>query len=156
MNRRQRLRLGGSVAVVCRASVVGAAGQSGGTRFLLVFLRGGLDTQHLLVPIGSDYYYRARPNIAIGRPGQGEHAAIALDSYWGLHPVLEENLYRLYQSKQLALVPFAGTDDDSRSHFETQDSIELGQPLGGSRDFQSGFMNRLVQRLPRNGAIPVT
>jgi uncharacterized protein (DUF1501 family) len=153
MNRRQLLRLAASLALVCRTSLLWAAPQSGGTRFLLVFLRGGLDTQHLLVPIGSDFYYRARPNIAIGRPGQGEHAAIALDSYWGLHPVLEENLYRLYQAKQLALVPFAGTDDESRSHFETQDSIEMGQPLAGSRDFQSGFMNRLVQRL--TGAEPI-
>jgi len=120
MNRRQLLRLAASLPLVCRTSLLWAAPKSGGTRFLLVFLRGGLDTQHLLVPIGSDFYYRARPNIAIGRPGQGEHAAIALDSYWGLHPVLEDNLYRLYQAKQLALVPFAGTDDESRSHFETR------------------------------------
>jgi len=82
MNRRQLLRLAASLPLVCRTSLLWAAPQSGGTRFLLVFLRGGLDTQHLLVPIGSDFYYRARPNIAIARPGQGEHAAIALDSYW--------------------------------------------------------------------------
>src|SRR6267378_4378634 len=156
MNRRQLLRLAASLPLVCRSSLLWAAPQSGGTRFLLVFLRGGLDTQHLLIPIGSDFYYRARPNIAIARPGQGEHAAIALDSYWGLHPVLEENLYRLYQAKQLALVPFAGTDDESRSHFETQDSIELGQPLGSSRDFQSGFMNRLAQRLSASQPIAFT
>ena len=153
MNRRQLLRLGACLPLVCRSSLLWAAPQAGGTRFLLVFLRGGLDTQHLLVPIGSDLYYRARPNIAIARPGSGEHAAIALDSYWGLHPVLKENLYPLYQKKQLALVPFAGTDDDSRSHFETQDSIELGQALAGSHDFQSGFLNRLVQRL--TGAEPI-
>ncbi len=30
-----------------------------------------------------------------------------------------------------AVHPFAGTEDLSRSHFETQDSIELGQPVGG-------------------------
>jgi uncharacterized protein (DUF1501 family) len=53
----------------------------------------------------------------------------------------------LFERKQLAFVPFAGTDDTSRSHFETQDSIELGQPLGGTRDFQSGFMNRLANVL---------
>jgi uncharacterized protein (DUF1501 family) len=140
------LRLGACLPLACRAPLLWAAPQSS-TRFLLVFLRGGLDTQHLLVPIGSDFYYRARPNIAIGRPGQDEHSAIGLDPTWGLHPVLQDNLYALYQRKQLALVPFAGTDDESRSHFETQDSIELGQPLGGSRDFQSGFMNRLAQRL---------
>jgi len=153
MNRRHLLRLAASLPLVCRASLLWAAPQAGNTRFLLVFLRGGLDTQHLLVPVGSEFYYRARPNIAIARPGQGEQSAIALDSYWGLHPVLQESLYPLYQRKQLALVPFAGTDDESRSHFETQDSIELGQPLAGSRNFQSGFMNRLVQRL--NGAEPI-
>jgi hypothetical protein len=37
---------------------------------------------------------------------------------------------------QVAFVPFAGTSDDlTRSHFETQDTIELGQSAGGSRDF---------------------
>ncbi|MEI9891664.1 MAG: hypothetical protein WDN45_15390 [Caulobacteraceae bacterium] len=44
-------------------------------------------------------------------------------------------------------MPFAGTDDLSRSHFETQDVIEMGQPLQGQRDFGSGFMSRL------NGAL---
>ena len=43
-------------------------------------------------------------------------------------------------------VPFAGSEDLSRSHFETQDSIELGQPLGQKRDYSSGFMNRLAER----------
>jgi uncharacterized protein (DUF1501 family) len=62
----------------------------------------------------------------------------------------------MYVRKQLALVPFAGTDDESRSHFETQDSIELGQPLGSSRDFQSGFMNRLAQRLSASQPIAFT
>ena len=96
------------------------------------------------------------PNIAIARPGLGDQAAIGLDSYWGLHPVLKENLYPLYQKKQLALVPFAGTDDESRSHFETQDSIELGQPLNGLHDFQSGFMNRLAQKLTGTEPIAFT
>ncbi len=44
-------------------------------------------------------------------------------------------------------MPFAGTDDMSRSHFETQDTIELGQPIAGTRDFRSGFMARLASAL---------
>ena len=35
----------------------------------------------------------------------------------------------------------------SRSHFETQDAVELGQPLDGSRNFGSGFMSRLAGQL---------
>jgi uncharacterized protein (DUF1501 family) len=155
MNRRQLLRLATMLPLACRSTLLWAAPQAG-TRFLLVFLRGGLDTQHLLVPVGSDFYYRARPNIAIGRPGQDERSAIGLDPYWGLHPVVLETLVPLYLRKQFALVPFAGTDDDSRSHFETQDSIELGQSPNGSRDFQSGFMNRLAQRLSASQPIAFT
>jgi uncharacterized protein (DUF1501 family) len=50
-------------------------------------------------------------------------------------------------------VPFCGTDDLTRSHFETQDSIELGQPVGGARDFRTGFLNRLVGVL--GGELPI-
>jgi uncharacterized protein (DUF1501 family) len=62
----------------------------------------------------------------------------------------------LFQKKQAAFIPFAGTDDVSRSHFETQDSIELGQALQGRRDFQSGFMNRLAAVLGAHDAIAFT
>lgn len=117
-------------------------------RFLLVFLRGGYDCASLLVPTASSYYYETRPNIAIARPGQ-DGGALPLTADWGLHPVLADSLLPLYQKGQLAFVPFAGTDDLSRSHFDTQDSMELGQPLGGRRDFRSGFLNRLVAELGR-------
>ncbi len=116
-------------------------------RLLVVFLRGAYDAANVVVPVASDFYYQSRPSIAIARPGSADNAALPLDSQWGLHPALRDTLYPLWQKKQLAFVPFAGTDDTSRSHFETQDSIELGQPLGGSRNYQSGFLNRLVTEL---------
>lgn len=128
-------------------SQVLAASDPGQSRFLLVFLRGGYDASNLLVPVSSNFYYEARPNIAIARPGSSADAALPLDSNWGLHPALKETVYPLFQNKQAAFIPFAGTDDLSRSHFETQDSIELGQPLNGSRNYQSGFMNRLAMVL---------
>ena len=76
-----------------------------------------------------------------------------LESDWGLHPALKDSIYPLWQSKQIAFIPFAGTDDTSRSHFETQDTIELGQPVGGSRNYQSGFLSRTAQVL--SGATPI-
>jgi uncharacterized protein (DUF1501 family) len=78
---------------------------------------------------------------------------MALDGHWGLHPALAASLIPLYEKKQLAFIPFAGTDDLSRSHFETQDSIELGQALEQRRDYRSGFLNRLALVL---GAGPLT
>lgn len=125
-------------------------------RVLIVFLRGGYDAASLLVPTSSSFYYEQRPNIAIVRPGTSADAAVPLDADWGAHPALRESLLPLFEKRQLAFVPFAGTDDASRSHFETQDSIELGQPLQGSRNFRSGFMNRLAGVLGAHDAIAFT
>lgn len=145
-----------------------------GSRFLLVFLRGAYDAASLLVPISSRYYYEVRPNIAIGRPAAAPSAdaaasapagttppaappatALPINADWGLHPALANSIWPLVQQRQAAFVPFAGDDADvSRSHFETQDTLELGQLLGGRRDLQSGFLNRLAGQLQR-GALPI-
>ena len=152
MQRRELLKM------LAAAPLAGAAGQllaapaAEGAKLLVVFLRGAYDCANLLVPLGSDFYYSARPSIAIARPGQPE-GAIALDAQWGLHPALAASVWPLFQKKQASFIPFAGTDDLSRSHFQTQDSIELGQALDGTRDYQSGFLNRLAGVL---GAGPLT
>lgn len=148
MRRRHCLQaLGASALALTTASArVMAAPHAGDVRLLLVFLRGGYDCASLLVPTSSSYYYETRPNIAIARPGQ-EGGALALTSDWGLHPVLAPSLLPLYQRRELAFVPFTGTDDLSRSHFDTQDSIELGQPVSARRDYGSGFLNRLAAEL---------
>jgi uncharacterized protein (DUF1501 family) len=125
-------------------------------RFLLVFLRGGYDCANLLVPVASSSYYEARPNIAIARSGPEAAAALPLDADWGLHPVLRESLYPLWRDGQLAFIPFAGTEDITRSHFETQDSIELGQAIDAARNFQSGFLGRLASMLSGTNAIAFT
>jgi uncharacterized protein (DUF1501 family) len=121
--------------------------QSQQARLLLVFLRGGYDASNLLIPTSSSFYYEARPNIAIAKPSSDSNSALALNADWGLHPALRETIYPLYQKGQVAFIPFAGTDDLSRSHFETQDSIELGQALNTTRNFKSGFMNRLAAQI---------
>lgn len=147
MQRRQFLSLGATLPLACHlGNGLAAPLQNSSPRFLLVFLRGAYDCNSLLVPTHSDFYYQARPNIAIARPGEA-NGALPLDAQWGLHPALQTSLLPLYQQGQACFVPFAGTNDLSRSHFETQDSIELGQPLEGNRSFQSGFMNRLAQVL---------
>jgi uncharacterized protein (DUF1501 family) len=122
-----------------------AAPAPGGPKFILVFLRGAYDATNVLVPYASDFYYEARPHIAVPRPGTGPDGAIRLDADWALHPALQASMLPLWQAGQLAFVPFAGTRDMTRSHFETQDHIELGQGPQ-TRDFNSGFLNRLVQQ----------
>ena len=143
MQRRHFLASALSLPLASGSARLLAAGSSP-SRFLFVFLRGGYDAASLLVPVSSDFYYEARPDIALARPSTDLASALALNADWGLHPALRESLYPLYQSGELAFVPFAGTDDLSRSHFETQDSIELGQAIDGRRDYSSGFLNRLA------------
>ncbi|HET7159067.1 MAG TPA: DUF1501 domain-containing protein [Burkholderiales bacterium] len=127
-------------------------------RMLVVFLRGAYDAASLLVPVGSDFYYEARPGIAVPTS-----ATLPLDTNWALHPALRESLFPLYEKGQLAFVPYAGTHDASRSHFGTQDTIELGQAHDGTRDYHSGFMGRLAHVLAKRGSpiafttqVPVT
>ena len=126
------------------------AAPAGGPRFLLVFLRGGYDAVNLLVPYSSSFYYESRPTIAIARPDAASSTgALALNADWALAPAVRDTIGAMYLERQVAFIPFAGTDDLSRSHFETQDSIELGQPPSGARDYRSGFLGRLVADLGR-------
>jgi uncharacterized protein (DUF1501 family) len=153
MQRRQFLTASLSLPLACGSARLLAA-PAAASRLLIVFLRGGYDAASLLVPVSSDFYYAVRPDIALARPSADLASALALNADWGLHPALRDSLYPLWQSGELAFVPFAGTDDVSRSHFETQDSIELGQPSGGPRDFRSGFLNRLAGVL--SGSSPMS
>ena len=147
MNRREVLKAIGLTAPLTVGGRLYAAPWTS-TRLLVVFLRGAYDAANVVVPVSSEFYYQSRPTLAIAKPNPNDpNAALPLDRDWALHPALKETLYPLYQKNQVAFVPFAGTDDTSRSHFETQDSIELGQSLNGTRDFQSGFMSRLADQL---------
>lgn len=150
MNRRQFLQAMAASSLPVLGSRVFAAPATVQPRFLFVFMRGGYDAASLLVPMSSSFYGEVRPNIGLNRSGADQNSAISLNSDWGLHPALRENIYPLYSKGQAVFIPFSGTDDLSRSHFETQDSIELGQPLQGHRDLSSGFLNRLVTVLNKD------
>jgi uncharacterized protein (DUF1501 family) len=147
MHRRDVLKVLGLAGPLTITGRLYAAPQTS-TRLLVVFLRGAYDAANVVIPVSSDFYYQSRPTLAIARPNPADpNAALPLNSDWALNPALRDTLYPLYQKGQLAFIPFAGTDDTSRSHFETQDSIELGQALNGTRNFQSGFMSRLADQL---------
>ena len=76
MDRRALLK---TLTVLPIATVAGALFAAPATRakLLVVFLRGGYDAANLLIPVSSDFYYQARPNIAVPRPGSDTNAASA-------------------------------------------------------------------------------
>jgi uncharacterized protein (DUF1501 family) len=154
VNRRNFLRTGLAAAPALTVAGRLFAAPASTPRFLCVFLRGGYDCANFLVPWSSSFYYEKRPRIAIAKPDPAiTDGALALDSDWALAPAVRDSLGPLYQQRQAVFIPFAGTDDLTRSHFETQDSIELGQPVQTTRDFRSGFLARLAGTL--NGSTPI-
>ena len=159
MDRRRFVRAGIGGALALAGARLWAAPAAGTTKFLVVMLRGAYDGASLLVPYSSDFYYRSRPRIALPRPGSGDpNAAIRLDSDWGLNAAAKD-LHALYARKQAAFVPFCGSSDTSRSHFQAQDLMEMGQRESGPPDYSSGFLNRLAEALgsdPRAGGVAFT
>lgn len=149
MLRRQFLSAALTVPFLGTAGRVYALPIKATPRLLVVFLRGAYDATNIVVPVSSDFYYEARPTLAVPKD-----KLLPLNGDWGLHPALKDSIYPLWGNSQVAFIPFAGTDDTSRSHFETQDTIELGQPRDGSRDYQSGFMARAAQTLA--GSTPIS
>ncbi|MGE8638844.1 MAG: DUF1501 domain-containing protein [Achromobacter sp.] len=147
MDRRRLLQLMATAPLVLGGGRLYAAPAASGNRLLVVFMRGAYDAASLLVPASSDFYYESRPTIAIPRPGGGPGSALPLADGWALHPALADSLLPFYEKRQLAFVAFAGTDDLSRSHFETQNRIERGQTSGKGGDYRSGFLNRLTTAL---------
>lgn len=161
MNRRDLLKAVAAIApAVLTTTIAGRVWAAPATdaKLLVVFLRGAYDAANVLVPVSSSFYYESRPNLAIAKPDVGNpNSAVTLDADWGLHPALRDSLAPLWTSREIAFVPFAGTSDDTtRSHFETQDTIELGQSTKGSRDYRSGFMSRLAAELTRVKPIAFT
>lgn len=157
LSRRQMLEAAALAVPLLATGRAFAAPAAGKARLLVVFLRGAYDGLNIVAPTSSDFYHVSRPTIALAKPNPAvPDTALPLDADWSLHPALKDSILPLWQAKQVAFVPFAGTDDLSRSHFETQDTIEMGQPIAAHRDFQSGFMGRLAAALGTDKPISFT
>ena len=111
---------------------------------VVVFQRGAMDGLNTVIPFKDRAYYAARPNIAIAEPASGDERAIDLDGFYALHPALAP-LKEIYANGHLAIVHAAGSPDNTRSHFDAQDYMEIGTP--GLKSTPDGWLNRyLTQR----------
>ena len=70
---------------------------------ITIFQRGAVDGLNMVVPFAEDAYYRARPSIAIPRPGRDADGALDLDGFFGLHPRMA-SLAPWFTRGQLAIV----------------------------------------------------
>ena len=119
----------------------GAEQNSRGKVFVVVFQRGGMDGLNVVVPFKDPAYYILRPSIAVPDPAAGEDKAIDLDGFYGLHPALAP-LKSIYDKRHLAIIHAAGSPDNTRSHFDAQDYMEIGTP--GIKSTPDGWLNRCL------------
>lgn len=111
---------------------------------ITVFLRGAADGLSLVAPVEDDDYYRARPRLAVAK-----EKAIKLDGFFGLHPLLRD-LEPAWKEGDLAIIHGAGSEDQTRSHFEAQDLMEHGGFTAG------GWLGRYLRARPTPGAGALT
>src|SRR5438128_7596116 len=111
-------------------------------QLIAIFQRGAVDGLSVVVPFGENDYYRARPTIAIARPGSGDAAALDLDGFFGFNPRLQP-LEPLWDRRDLAIVHACGSPDSTRSHFDAQDYMESATP--GVKSTPDGWLNRYLR-----------
>ena len=119
-------------------------------QLITIFQRGAVDGLSVIVPFGEPDYYRARPSIAIARPGSAGESAIDLDGFFGFNPRLLP-LKPFWDQRALAIVHACGSPDATRSHFDAQDYMETATP--GRKSTSDGWLNRYLQTRPASPGV---
>ena len=132
---------------------------SGQDVLVYLYLRGGIDGLHLVVPYAGPErvaYESRRGNMLIP-----EDRLRPISAHWALHPRAGGGpgdpvtstprwLQRLWLESRLAIVQGAGMPTDlSRSHFEAQAWMDLGTP--GNKNTSQGWLTRYLQQA---GSLP--
>ncbi len=120
-------------------------------RFVTVVLRGAMDGLSAVAPVGDPDYVALREGIALST--SGDKPALTLDGFFALHPAMP-NFARLYKQNQALVVHAVASPYRERSHFDGQDVLESGLPAVGR--IESGWMNRLLQVLPKGEKVAAT
>ena len=112
-------------------------------RFVFIIQRGAADGLNIVVPYADPNYLKLRGNLAI------EVAApMKLDGTFALHPALTQ-VQKLYAEKEALFLHAVASPYRDRSHFDGQNVLESGSKI--PYQLKSGWMNRLLGLLPRDG-----
>jgi uncharacterized protein (DUF1501 family) len=136
-----------ALGLPCAASLSWAATAQtlGERRFVLIILRGGLDGLTAVPAIGDPAFASARGILA--QSANGEGAALPLDGFFALHPLLP-HLHAMYKQRELLVVHAVATPYRERSHFDAQNLLESG----GTAPFalNTGWLNRALHHVSPN------
>jgi uncharacterized protein (DUF1501 family) len=118
------------------------AGQPGGPLLVLVNLRGGMDGLHALSPADDAHFVDQRAE-SLRNPAGGPQAGLRLDASaaadFRLHPEAAP-LAEIWQDRRMAIWPAAGVPQATRSHFEAQAMMGLGQGLRAEQGGSTGWL----------------
>jgi uncharacterized protein (DUF1501 family) len=108
-------------------------------------MTGGNDGLNTVIPYGDDLYHKARPTLRYTK-----NQVVKVDDLIGLNPGLAQ-LGGLLGMGQLAVVQGVGYPNPNRSHFESMDIWQTGDPTGKRGD---GWLNRGLGAFNFEGKIP--
>jgi uncharacterized protein (DUF1501 family) len=114
---------------------------------VVVFLRGGMDVLNLLAPADDPFYEQSRvPQLRVPLTGDGK--GILLGAVAGSGDLLlnanAQPLATLFKAGRLALIPAAGLNNATRSHFQAMELMEKGLDRMGSSSPRDGWLTRVA------------
>jgi uncharacterized protein (DUF1501 family) len=116
------------------------------TVLVVVQLGGGNDGLNTVIPYADDLYQKARPTL-----GYGKGEVIPLNDQLGLNPGLR-SFQPLWMQGQLAVVQGVGYPNPNRSHFESMDIWQTGDP---TRKLSNGWLARTAPELKIKRGVPI-
>lgn len=129
---------------------LGRATLAKGEKILVVIeMAGGNDGLNTVIPYGTDEYYKARPNIGVAKDkvlSLGKSGGMNI----GMHPGLK-SLHDLFDKGNVAVVTGVGYPNPNRSHFESMDVWQRGNP-----DAKSPHTGWLARYLDEDGHLKGT
>ncbi|WP_353777394.1 DUF1501 domain-containing protein [Winogradskyella sp. 3972H.M.0a.05] len=106
-------------------------------RLVIVQLTGGNDGLNSIIPYTNDFYYKARPSLAI------DSDIIRMNDTLGLHQSLQP-LERLWDDGHLCIINNVGYPNPNRSHFR---SMDIWQSASDSDVYlQNGWIGRYLDK----------
>lgn len=141
----QAMALSSLGCVLPARAMAGEAAARGSSRTLvLLFLQGGLDGLSAVIPQFEDDYYRLRPGLSLVTPAEARAQDLELDGRFVLHPALAP-LRDAFFAEELAIIHATGSPLVTRSHFDAQDFMNLGEEVEKQGQ---GWLGRLSGHLP--------
>jgi uncharacterized protein (DUF1501 family) len=117
------------------------------TILVIIEMNGGNDGLNTVIPYADDHYHTNRPTLR-----QTKDQVVKLDDHVGLNQAMR-SLDQLHQKGQLAVIQGVGYPNPDRSHFESMDRWQLGDP---NRKLTTGWLARSLNELQgMGGGIPM-